>query len=481
MSASNDALDLIARAKDGDSEAAAEIISAHQTYWLSAARQIIAADSRSQTASGPLEEPAELVQEAVLKLLELWSEGQGPDSNPRSYVTAIMRNTYANKLRSPRVLDQPFELTDHERSLIVRDDVRKAELHRELKLVRRAFLDLSPDHQLVLLKVTVQGHKVGDLTEELGRPAPAVSNLLARAKRSLFRLVLIEHLNEGGPQCRENAQQLPPQVKADPDEHSETERGLKHVRECPQCQRNWRRFATATSALGLLPILVVAQLGQATPAAATTVGAAPAPAGDEPPTLEGTGGDQAAEQDGPTPGVAGAIASVGSTPIGASSRIIAALSSRAVLGTGVAFLLVAGLGFAGHFAFGVGGDERTVYPGTAADQNPYGAGLEVELDTDAQGSLLAIRAGFSVKDSLDWSLRDVTLQLSAGTQLRSASKGLSCSQEGTTVVCQPSADTEPDGDLLFLVDNPEPGGRFSLQLTADVDGDSCEGRASGQW
>lgn len=520
-----DKAELSVFAWQGDAGAVAEIIASHLPYWMGAARQIIAADSRSARAGGPGQDPADLVQEATLKLLEQWRRGEGPKSNPRSYVTAIMRNSYSNRLRSPRAQEIPLEQLGFDRSVTVTDDVRHADLSRETELMRRALDALSPDHRDVLVAVTVEGRKPGELTELFGRPAAAVSNLLVRAKHALFRQVLIEHLAEGGTECRENGEHLPKRVHEDLELHPRTDRGIPHVRECGQCQSNWRRFATILSAFGLLPLLVVTQLtGGSAPAIASDstppeepaeamspddISSEDASSGNDAPTPDACAPDQPAQSPAaqgltspPTqPAIAVASGSAGAAPVAVAvpalaavsvnaahasgvsgaSRLTRALSSRAALGAGVACLAIAALAVGGHTFFGTWKGEEVVYSGKYAERNPYGANLDVTLDTDEHGALQAISADFTVNETTDWAVHQVTLTLSNGTRFSSASHGLACATSGEVTVCEPTAEGDTDGTFVFDVENPEPGGTFSLEIATEVDGDTGSGRATGHW
>lgn len=307
------------------------------------------------------------------------------------------------------------------------------------------------------------------------------------------------------------------------------------MRECGQCQSNWRRFATILSAFGLLPLLVVTQLGG---------GSAPATASDSTPPEDpaeamssedrspedmspedvSSGNDVSAQTTGapdqpaqspaaqPTaaqgftvppaqPAAAVASGSAGTTAVSvgapalaavsgsaahasgarSASRVTRALSSKAALGAGVACLAIAVLAVGGHTVFGTWENGEVVYSGEHAERNPYGANLDVALDTDDDGALHAISADFRVNETADWAARQVTLTLSNGTRFNSASGGLACATSGEVTVCEPTAERDAGNAFVFEVEHPEPGGTFTLELTTEVGGDTGSDRATGHW
>ncbi len=179
-------------ARNGDLEAGSSVIRELLPYWLRAAHSIVGENS----PRGDLD-ASDLVQDATLRLIELWKKGEGPESNTRSYVTSIMRNGYVNRLRSPITRERQFDESENGQEFHHRDQYCDIDLAREAEAVRSAFLELSDDHRLVLSAVVVEDRKPASLVNELGRPAPAVSNLLSRAKHALHRALLLNYLSCG--------------------------------------------------------------------------------------------------------------------------------------------------------------------------------------------------------------------------------------------------------------------------------------------
>ncbi|NLA65901.1 MAG: sigma-70 family RNA polymerase sigma factor [Leucobacter sp.] len=315
-------------AKQGDSAAAAELIARYFDYWLRAAHGIVGSTRAPSDA-------ADLVQDANLKLLELWRTGEGPDTNVRSYVTAMMRNAHLNRLRSPRSRELDVDDLGAADIPLSEDDYRRIEISREAQAVRRALAALAPDHQTVLRAVLVDGRKPADLTTELGRQAPAVSSLLLRAKHALHRSLLIEYLSTGGEQCAANAHALPKRVHEQVDAHRPHDAGLAHVLQCEDCQKNWRRFGHVSTALGVVPLVTIAVLaheGATVPVHAVTVpnnvgdGGATASGGSA--ASAGVGGSAA------TAGIGASGAAAGSVTAGAAGSAAAGAGGAAVAGAG---------------------------------------------------------------------------------------------------------------------------------------------------
>ncbi len=453
-----EAAELADAARGGDPQATARLFALHLPYWTAAARQIIQKDVRSHTAAGPREEPAELVQEALARLLELWRDGKGPTTNTRSYVATMMQHAYANKLRSPRTRERPLEDAEAESAFTVTDDLRWADLSGEIDAMRRALAGLSPDYRAVLVAVTAEGRKPAELTGRFGRSAPAISNMLSRAKQSLFRLMLIDYLSAGGPECAENAARLPLRVHEEPAAHGERERGMAHVRDCERCRRNWAHFAAVSSALGILPLVTVAHLAG---------GAAPAAAADAPGSAADT----------PASSATGAASAMSPT----AGRFAVAVGSRTALGIGIAFVALAVLALMGHVLYGTWEGEEVTDEGQSLAASSHGAALDLALLTNHEGALQRIEVDFTVSDAENWSIDYIALTLSEGTEFVSASNGLDCAVAGAGLRCLPTERTRLGDAFVFEVRNPVPGGELSLELRGEADGDRISGSATGRW
>ncbi|QYF96924.1 sigma-70 family RNA polymerase sigma factor [Microbacterium sp. PAMC21962] len=236
------------RAAQGENDAAAEYLRHVLPFLRATAVKIVL----------PPLDADELLSEALVRLLHKWNDGTGPDQLAHAYVIRTIRNLVVDELRSPRSRNVPLPEDD----LFVDDDavrsLRDAELASESALIREALAELPRDQQRVLLDVVVGGRKPRELTTELGRNAPAISNLLKRAKANLSRQALIQSLRSGQEDCRRNAREIPRVPSADWRDHDVRDAGMRHVEGCRTCQGNWARWATIPTALGVGAGLVVA-------------------------------------------------------------------------------------------------------------------------------------------------------------------------------------------------------------------------------
>lgn len=493
------------RANEGDTEAAAQLLSACLPYWVGSARQIMAGHTG--------EDAADLAQDAITKLLVLWRRGEGPESNTRAYVTAMMRNAHLDRLRSPRSKVDSLEQIEDllgQPALIAPNGADHLELTRETDAVRRALDTLSPDYRTVLVATVVEGRKPAELVEVLDRPAPAISNLLNRAKHALHRALLIDHLTQGRPNCASNAEQLPKRVLLDYEQHADTDAGLEHVKGCEHCRRNWRRFAAIVSALGVLPLFTIAQLTAGPSPAATDTGDG---GGDGEHGGEGSASSAAGSAFAASAGAAGsgsvgvasaatvgasagasASASAGvvagtTTAAVAARPMISALASTATLSVSIVLLVIAGLAFLSYSLLAATQQRDFVYEGEIAGANPHGAAFDVVLDVaepggsgeGVGGGLDSITIEFSVSEAEQWSVTEIVLSLSRGTTVASASNGLSCEPAGSALRCVTTEATDVAGPFVFTTESTVPNGEFALALAAEAADDSFSGAAEGRW
>lgn len=423
-------------------------------YLMGAARRIAPNASRA--------DHEDMVQSAITRLFELRLEGRGPEVNPRSYLLAIMRNAYLDAVRSPAsrvdALEEVFESRAEEFSATQSESaVRAIELHREAELMRAAFRTLNDDYRAVLWRVVVEGGKPAELVGTLGRPAPAISSLLARAKTALRRAALVMVLSDGAEACRANAAKLPGTVHDEVEQHRASERGIAHVRECGECRRNWQRFAALTSALGLLPLLVVAaralpgfEAGPADVALDTSAAARPS---------HGAGSwwsrlRTLLRQ----PLVAGGLLACG-TLLVAGQLLWPGAGGAAVLGGTGAQLAEVQL--------------RQTDPDRAAPQPSY----RFEAASQRSGEEARIRLDFEVLGGVPWRMGELRIELPIGASLMRAAPGWSCSG-GNPAVCTPGVDRP--AAAVFEVALPEGAAsqyRLSFPVSAGDRADDAVGVA----
>ena len=466
-------------ANSGDREAAARILSTYLPYWMGAARGIVSNSRGSDT------DPADLVQDAIAKLLVLWRAGDGPTSNVRAYVSTMMRNAFTSRMRSPRSRERSFDEMDETSSFVSFDDHRDVEIGRETDALRRALDRVSPLHRRVLMAVTVEGRKPAELVEAFERSAPAISNLLVRARHDLHRALLVEYLSgpqRGGEECAENAATLPKRVRDRYEDHAEDDRGLAHVRTCDDCRRNWRRFAAVASALGLLPLLTIVEL---------TSDAAPATAAPE---AEGNGEaapdaySEAAGSGSAPADRAGTVAAVGASGASRAGRALA--SKYTLVACGVTLVAAVGL-LAVYFMprlAGTGLPDQVPSEGRieselddASGEHLKGGAFDASLSLGADRTLRSITVRLTPPDERAWSAQSVRLTLPSGVELQSASNGLQCDAAGSGATCAASAASDLGAPFVFETAGGSDSGSFSLELVAVSGGDSITGHASGSW
>ncbi|WP_217135822.1 sigma-70 family RNA polymerase sigma factor [Leucobacter chinensis] len=249
---------LTARAQAGDQDAVAKVVE----FLISETRPMA-----FHLANGIMD-PEDLQGEAIENLLHLWGRGKGPSYGAAGYLIRSMRNRCIDELRSPRSrtenFDADIEIIDFDARI---DDI---DLHREFAWVRRALQTLPADHQHVLKEIHAAGRKPADVAADLGRSADGVYSLHRRAKISLKRALLVEILTEDAPDhCLEALRELPIRVADTPEETKWEGVGHRHFETCQRCRKQWKRFGTIGSALGIGGLIAIgANLFEAAPAVA---------------------------------------------------------------------------------------------------------------------------------------------------------------------------------------------------------------------
>lgn len=433
-------------------------------YWMRAARNITANEDEAE----------DLVQETVLKLFERAQSGATPATNLRAYGTAMMRNAYASSRRSPRMrkaaragssLEEPHEP-------YVTDDVSAVDLGDEVAALGRAMQTVPPDHRAVLTARFVEGMSPRELEGRFGRNSAAVSNLIARAKQSLRRALLIEYLARGGADCAHSARNLPPRVQLSVDEHGPSEPGLDHARECDRCRRNWRAFALASTALGVVPLLVASGAGPgATAAAASQAGVQAA-------------GDASSD-------AAGGLSDGGPTtlppaaPEGVGAIIRNVIASPTTLVFGVVCIVAAAWIFVQAYAGAPATLQqpftRAVVDGQPAGIEPPEARYEADLKLNAAGALERLTARFWIEEHGSWKLDELTLVLPARAGIAETPGGLDCVTSESVTRCETRGAAEVNESFMFVIDSAGSSGEFKLQLRASSGDRTFVGDADGSW
>jgi len=434
-----------------------DAIAEHLSYWRSSAYAI--------AQNG--EDGSDLLQQALLKLLDKMRRGETPD-DVRKYVTAIMRNTNATLHRSPAAKQQFLE--DLPETMLASDiDLSATDLTAEAETTRRALASLPQDQRDVLISVTVEGRKPRELVQVFGRPAPAISNLLARAKQALYRAVLVDYLSQGGQSCRANAQQLNPGVRVEISKHSHSERGMAHIETCEACQRNWRRFAALASVLGVTPLLIITQ-------------AVNQPLNETPETPQ-----TVTESRANTSAQGFHVASV------AQRLLQRVIPSTVALVVGLTVSVAA----SAWLVWQLMPQSSVVVPTTTGGQTASDPANQTLSTTVTEEAQLNVSLQSNDDDQLEkitlqldlpgdaqkstWSLDEFEMRLTGGAEITSVPRGLLCTTVDQSTSCEATSEANFDASLVFGVAQNNAGGELTLRLIARNEGGKVLGEATGSW
>lgn len=241
-----DRLTVLARA--GDRNAMSRLLAGLMPKLLVVARR---------EARGVLE-AEDLQAHAIEKLLEVWADGRGPETDVFPYLVRTMRNRVIDEARSPRSQTRNLYETEDFKSAH-EDPSESSELDHEKRWVKGGLRRLPPDQQRLMVGIYAEGRKPAELAEELGRSPNAVYSLHRRTKLALRRAILQEALLEGasGP-CRAAAEDLPDKVDNNIEKMDDASRGMSHIVTCGRCTRAWRRFGSIGSTLGVGGMMALA-------------------------------------------------------------------------------------------------------------------------------------------------------------------------------------------------------------------------------
>jgi RNA polymerase sigma factor (sigma-70 family) len=247
---------LVAEAAAGNMSAAAEYLSRHLRMLAAMSRRI----------SGNVLDAEDLLSDAVMGLLRKWLDGTGPTEAVNAYVIRSMRNRVVDELRSPRSRETSIEWME-----LPADggEIERVERESDLRIVRRALIELPEDQRRVLIESEVNGRTPRDLVGVLGRSAPAISSLLRRAKINLRTTVLQLQLDDQGPPTSEECERVLRTLPESARTPEEVERHyLQHGMDCPRCAKGVSVFVATLA--GLFSSIVIAFVRlDATPAMAT--------------------------------------------------------------------------------------------------------------------------------------------------------------------------------------------------------------------
>ncbi|MHA3723707.1 sigma-70 family RNA polymerase sigma factor [Leucobacter sp. HY1910] len=426
---------------------------------MAATRKLVQAQHQSDAE--------DLVQDAIVRLVELWQAGKGPDRNARAYVVVSIRHAYIDRLRSPRSRVRSLDDLEATPQEPAQEESFSPDLIFECEAVQHAFLTLSDDHRVVLAEVLVNGAKPADLVECLGRPAPAISNLLARAKVSLRRALLIEYLSSGSLECAEFAHKLPTQIHDSLEQHEKQGPALEHAHDCEDCTSNWRRFAAVGALLGVVPLFVVAQFSQRASAGLALLPEASA-ALPQPIT------DVSAQSQTLTPSTRTAV----TAPV--AGAMIRQFGSKKALAGGLVLLATGVVVLAGSLLTQPSGPETMRLQGNQLEQSPLGEAFNADLSGGPGESSRTLTASFDAGGSGQSHVDSVRLEVSAGNEIVTWPSHLDCSAASTAVKCKVPPGASGGTSLVFDLHTADTG-TLTLELSGGAGRDAFRASATGEW
>ncbi len=427
---------LASAANHGDKRAAAEYFNRHLEYLAAMARYL---------ASSTID-PEDLLSEAVVGLLAVWSQGKGPTTGVNSYLLRSMRNRLIDEYRSPRSRLQ--QSADEEEGLPpFVQSTRVIDMYREASIIREAVKKLPQDQQIVLWATIVEGRKPSELETELNRPASAIYALGRRARVGLKRVILQTVLEEDAPaECLRWSSKLPETVTSEI-ESAPDSRGMKHIRECKRCRTAWARFTAMGSALSMGTVVVLSGFLLPAPAAqASGIG------GDGPADAEN---GRSREQS----------PSAGRFPSWFLGRWGILISVLAVLG-GVVLVSLSVVNIVGNSNGQGSGQAGSV----KSSDSPIELIVTTQKINTTSATLTVVLDGIRSPST-------ITLKLPEGLSIRYEPQGWDCLSSGDIATCAVTGSVEGTFDLLD--EREDESGRYSLTVEAKVGNQLLSGFATG--
>ncbi|MGH3354704.1 MAG: sigma-70 family RNA polymerase sigma factor, partial [Nocardioidaceae bacterium] len=236
--------ELIARVRDGDTDAFAELFGRHQEAAHRLARQLVRG-----------EDTDDLVSEAFARVLLLLQNGSGPDEAFRAYLLTAVRRLHVDRIRAGRRLHVSDDLEAFDPGIPFQDTAVEG---FERSTTAQAFASLPERWQLVLWHLDVEGQKPAQVAPLLGISANSVSALAYRAREGLRQAYLQMHLAATDDErCRWTNDRLGAYVR-DGLSRRETYQVWDHLGHCRRCTAVYLELVEVNSNLrGLLAPLLL--------------------------------------------------------------------------------------------------------------------------------------------------------------------------------------------------------------------------------
>lgn len=445
-----ESIDLIAAAARGDRDAAGRYFAQNLPLLAALSRRI----------AGGVIDPDDLLSDAILSVLAKWAQGGGPTEYVNAYVAQAMRNRVKDELKSPRSRVQHLEDAG-DQPAEPDPQIRRADIQRELGLVRRAMSLLPEDQRAVLTATVVDGRKPRELEGQLGRPSASIYSLSRRARINLRRTMLKLLLEKDAPpECRVAAQRLPETVGESPEFNGRTS-AAEHYRTCRRCRGVWARFASISTVLGISALAVVGDL----------VFVAPVPAE----AASDTDADADAQSPSPAsaaPAALGQVASAAALPAsnGASAAWWATAAGSRRLIVLAAALLTAGLATVAVVVYALVTQQLWFTPEPTAQFHV--AAQEISATSTA------FAVDFDVDDN-PWSVSSLQMSFSEEIEAITPPEGWRCESTESVATCTTSLENAEGG--VFTIEHPSDVALddYLFMVTAETDvGAEIVGRVS---
>lgn len=193
--------DLLARAREGDRGAVAELYRRHRDTATRAAARIC----------GP-SEVEDVVSDAFVRVFDQIERGGGPQVSFRAYLMSAVRSAYVDLVRRDARHVWTDQLDDSPHAPTVTD--AGSAQHSESDALVQALATLPKRWQLVLWWGSVEGRSQEQIGAALGLKANAVAALAFRAREGLRNAYLAAHVESAQDErCAPWREQLPAYVR----------------------------------------------------------------------------------------------------------------------------------------------------------------------------------------------------------------------------------------------------------------------------
>lgn len=171
---------LIARAKDLDEQALAEIYDTYSTQIFRYAVRLL----------GNRDLAEECVAETFSRLLQAFYKGGGPQRYLRAYIYRVAHNWVTDQFRQRE--HQQLELIGEPAPDLENEPQQVADREVERQELRAALHELTPDQRQVIMLKFFEGCSNDDVARALDKPVGAVKSLQHRGLNALRRSLRID-------------------------------------------------------------------------------------------------------------------------------------------------------------------------------------------------------------------------------------------------------------------------------------------------